>query len=242
MRSVARLGSLMFAWTGGALFLGSLLYFLYSYLVRFSGSAGGGASLALALDVGLFSVFALHHSAFARSGAKAVVARLVSPALERSVYVWVSSALFIAVCWLWQTVPGELYNLDGLAEIPGYLVQLVGIALTIRASAAIDPLDLAGVRPVLEMVQPAGRRSPRHVPLTTTGLYGFVRHPLYFSWVLLVFGTPHMTMTRFVFATVSSLYLAVAIPFEERSLIKLFGSDYETYCRTTPWRMIPGLY
>ena len=31
---------------------------------------------------------------------------------------------------------------------------------------------------------------PRHVALETGGLYGFVRHPLYFAWVLMVLGPP----------------------------------------------------
>jgi protein-S-isoprenylcysteine O-methyltransferase Ste14 len=243
MNSSGRRRALAFAWIGAALFLGSLLYFFYSYLVRFGRPGSSNATGAVVLDVVLFSVFAFHHSLFARSGAKAFVSRLVSPLLERSVYVWVSSALFMAVCWLWRPVPGELYNLEGLAEIPGLVVQLVGLVLTIRASAAIDPLDLAGVRPVREVAADGESiTAPRHVPLETTGLYGFVRHPLYFAWALFVFGTPHMTMTRFVFATVSCLYLAVAIPFEERGLIKLFGAEYEAYRRVTRWRMIPGVY
>jgi protein-S-isoprenylcysteine O-methyltransferase Ste14 len=243
MSWAARVGSLAFAWTGGALFLASLLYFLYCYFIRFGTSSGGEARVAVAIDLALFSAFALHHSVFARSGAKAFVTRLVSPAFERSLYVWVSSVLFIAVCWLWQPVPGALYNLDGAAEIPGHVVQLAGLVLAVRASAAIDPLDLAGIRPALEVAQQnRSNAGARHVPLKTTGLYGFVRHPLYFSWTLFVFGTPHMTMTRFVFAMVSCLYLALAIPFEERSLTKLFGAEYEAYRRTTPWRMIPGVY
>ena len=76
----------------------------------------------------------------------------------------------------------------------------------------------------------------------TTGLYGFVRHPLYFSWLLVVFGTPHMTMTRLTFAVVSSAYLGFAIPFEERGLIRVFGDDYRRYQRQVRWRMLPGVY
>jgi protein-S-isoprenylcysteine O-methyltransferase Ste14 len=51
-----------------------------------------------------------------------------------------------------------------------------------------------------------------------------------------------MTMTRLTFAVISTLYLAIAIPFEERSLIETFGADYASYRRTVRWRMIPGLY
>ena len=58
----------------------------------------------------------------------------------------------------------------------------------------------------------------------------------------MVFGAPTMTGTRAVFALVSTLYLAVAIPWEERSLVQVFGSDYERYRGTVRWRMIPFLY
>ena len=40
----------------------------------------------------LFSLFALHHSLFARPAAKRWIMRLLPPEAERSVYVWVASA------------------------------------------------------------------------------------------------------------------------------------------------------
>jgi protein-S-isoprenylcysteine O-methyltransferase Ste14 len=73
-------------------------------------------------------------------------------------------------------------------------------------------------------------------------MYRLVRHPLYLAWALLVFGTPTLTGTRAVFAVVSTAYLALAIPFEERGLLAAFGSDYRAYQRQVRWRMIPGIY
>jgi protein-S-isoprenylcysteine O-methyltransferase Ste14 len=232
--------ALVFAWCGAALFALSLIFFLYSYLIPFGRPLDHGDALpTVAIDVLLFTLFALHHSLLARPGIKARVRQHVPPALERSLYTWTASALFILVCALWQPVPGVLYRLTGIAAWSGYAVQLAAIAITVRASARLDVLDLAGVRQVLRR----GATTPQeHVPLETTGLYGFVRHPLYFAWTLLVFGTPHMTATRAVFAVVSSAYLALAIPFEERSLSETFGSEYADYQRRVRWRMVPGLY
>lgn len=256
----ASTGALLFAWSGATMFVLSLAYFLYSYLVRFGGTSAARLPLSssegtwlgrpmtdtaanplvpVAINVALFTAFALHHSLAARTTIKTRIQRLVPPALERSLYTWMASVLFIAVCGLWRGVPGELYQLTGAAALPGYGLQLLGVLLTIRSSARLDVLDLAGVRPVLE----AEHRAPSdHVPLETRGAYRFVRHPLYFGWVLLVFATPGMTMTRFVFAAVSSLYLAIAIPFEERSLIQTFGPEYRAYQQRVRWRLIPGIY
>jgi len=74
------------------------------------------------------------------------------------------------------------------------------------------------------------------------GPYRWVRHPLYLGWVLMVFGTSHMTRDRLTFAVVTTLYLVLAIPFEERSLRRSFGDDYVRYMRDVRWRMIPFIY
>jgi len=60
--------------------------------------------------------------------------------------------------------------------------------------------------------------------------------------MLLVFGTAHMTTDRLAFAVLSSLYLIVAIPWEERGLIAAFGDDYERYKRKVRWRVLPYVY
>jgi protein-S-isoprenylcysteine O-methyltransferase Ste14 len=45
-----------------------------------------------------------------------------------------------------------------------------------------------------------------------------------------------------VFAVVSTLYVAMAIPWEERALLDTFGAAYEAYRGTVRWRMMPGVY
>jgi methanethiol S-methyltransferase len=232
--------ALLFAWCGAAAFALSLLYFVFAYLIRYAATSSDVTALgAIVIDVALFTGFALHHSVFARPALKARVIGLVGAPLERSVYTWTASLLFVLVCARWTIVPGDLYALDGALALPGYAVQIAGLVVTVRSSARLDVLDLAGVRAVLRARH---GEEPVHVPLETTGLYGLVRHPLYFGWVLVVFGIPHMTMTRFVFALVSSSYLAIAIPFEERSLVRTFGPAYREYQRHVRWRMIPGIY
>jgi methanethiol S-methyltransferase len=237
--------ALAFAWCGAAVFAVSLLFFLYSYLITFGRPAESvGVTKPVAIDCALFTVFALHHSVFARPAVKSRLAGMVSVPIERAIYTWVASVLFIVVCAAWRDVPGKLYQLSGPAALPGYAVQLLAILLTARSSARLDVLDLAGVRPLLSTrtSDPALAEGSEHVPLVTTGLYGFVRHPLYFGWMLLVFAAPHMTMTRLTFAVLSTSYLAIAIPFEERALKRVFGTQYREYQRRVRWRMLPGVY
>jgi protein-S-isoprenylcysteine O-methyltransferase Ste14 len=226
----------VFAWTGAAVFVGALGYFLFSYWFRFASAAPGpGAAAAIAWNTTIFSIFALHHSVFARERVRAWIARIVPPGLERSVYVWVASVLFILVCALWQPVGGVVWQVHGWPRWGLVALQLFGVWLSVRAASAIDVFELAGLRPH----RPAAAAP---VEFKTTGPYGWVRHPIYSGWFLIVFSVETMTATRLVFAVVSSLYVLVAIPFEERSLRATTGGAYNTYAGQVKWKLVPGIY
>jgi protein-S-isoprenylcysteine O-methyltransferase Ste14 len=131
-----------------------------------------------------------------------------------------------------------------------------------RSVATIDPLHLAGIRQIFgtapekataESSQQIGRdeRSAQRAQAETTGNrerlqvrgpYRLVRHPLYFGWLLMVFGAAHMTGDRLAFAVLTTAYLVMAIPWEERSLTAAFGEEYEQYKTAVKWRMVPYLY
>lgn len=222
-------------WLGGGVFVASLGYFLWWYLLHLDGaSSAGPLAPAVLSDVTLFTVFALHHSLLARSSAKRLVSRHVPAHLERTLYVWTASMLFLGVCLLWQDVPGLLYRHTGLAAGGHWVVVVTGAWLTWRSAAIIDPLELAGLR------QASGRDVP--MVFKAAGPYGVVRHPIYLGWLLVVFGVPEMNGTRLTFAVVSSLYLVLAIPFEERSLVESSGGAYRDYQARVRWRLVPGVW
>jgi methanethiol S-methyltransferase len=227
-----------FAIAGGGLFVFSLLYTAWSYASPFGVTTTDSAPVIAptVVDLFLFTGFALHHSVFARSGIRQWIADRVSARLERSVYVWVASLLLIGVVAAWRPVPGELWRLAAPWSALLGAVQVAGVLVTLRASAALDVFSLAGVR------QAFGAAAPPTSHLVETGLYRLVRHPVYFGWVLMVWPTPAMTGTRLVFATISTLYLALAIPLEERSLRNQFGPAYDAYATQVRWKMIPGVY
>jgi protein-S-isoprenylcysteine O-methyltransferase Ste14 len=223
---------------GGGVFVASLLYFGYVYLGRFGQAVdpAGPAANAVVVNVALFVLFAAHHSLFARARAKRGVAHLVSRAYERSVYVWGSSLLFGAVCALWQPVPGVLWAVPAALNPLVLAAEIGGGVLAVYSARRLDVLDLAGLR---QAAAPEAQPVPA---LIRTGPYGLVRHPVYLGWIIFVWVTPVMTGTRLVFAAVSTLYLAVAVLFEERDLEKIFGPGYTEYQRQVRWRMLPFVY
>lgn len=224
----------LFRWTGALLFVAALLSFavVYGWQLRVPAPPSDRALQDAGFDVMLFTIFALHHSVMARTGAKAWLARIVAPQLERSVYVWIASLLFLAVCWLWRPLPGIIWRTIG----PGIMLivlQLFGVVLTIAAARIVGIWELAGV------TQPD---QSKPIEFRADGPFAIVRHPIYLGWVLLVFATPVMTMSRLVFAVISTAYLIAAIPFEERSLLESFPEQYGAYQRQMKWRLIPFVW
>ena len=228
----------LFSWLGAGLFAASLGWFVFSFFVRFPAlPAAWTAVEAAAWNVALFTAFAAHHSVFARDGVRVWVERHF-PGRERSVFVWVASLAFAAVCAAWRGVPGMAWEAGGVIAWLLYLTRTAGIVLTLRAAAILDIWELAGTRP------------PRHAPgetggtatFTRNGPYGWVRHPIYSGWFLVVFSVPTMTATQLVFAVVSSAYLVVGMVFEERSLVSAAPEAYRAYQRDVRWKVVPGIY
>ena len=229
---------MVFSWLGAGLFAASLGWFVFSYFVRFPAlPATASPAMAVAWDVALFTAFAAHHSLFARDAVRLRVEHLF-PGRERSVFVWVASLALAAVCVLWRGVPGTAWAASGPVAWLFYATRVAGIVLTLRAAAILDVWELAGTSP------------PRHAPgehggdasFTRRGPYGWVRHPIYLGWFLVVFSVPAMSVTQLVFAVVSCVYLVVGMVFEERSLIRAAPAAYREYQRHVRWKVIPWVY
>lgn len=244
---------------GGLLFfVAALLYFAYRYVVVFGRETTGTINTrAVIANVILFTAFAFHHSLFARDTIRKWITRTVG-ALERSTYVWVASALFVAVCAWWQPIAGAAWRIDEPVVVwPLRALQLVGVWLTLRSALMIDFFELAGARQIWRVQKdaPSTTDSP-HMddggrvlsdqasasPFKTSGPYGWVRHPIYLGWFLFVFALPTMTMTQFIFAMTSSVYLLIAIPLEERSLRRSSAGAYDEYMQQVRWKLLPHVF
>jgi protein-S-isoprenylcysteine O-methyltransferase Ste14 len=58
----------------------------------------------------------------------------------------------------------------------------------------------------------------------------------------MTFFAPKLTINRLIFAVISTAYLLIAIPWEERSLVATYGDRYREYQSRVRWRLIPGVW
>ncbi|MFV8050242.1 methyltransferase family protein [Mycobacterium sp. 48b] len=79
--------------------------------------------------------------------------------------------------------------------------------------------------------------------LVSTGLYGLVRHPMYFGAVLMMFGTPLAlgSYWALLVSIVSIPVFGVRIADEEK-MLRAELDGYDEYTRKVPYRLLPYLW
>jgi methanethiol S-methyltransferase len=197
-----------------------------------------GTAAALAVDALLIMIFGLQHSVMARPAFKRVWTRVVPQPIERSTYVLASNLVTLLLVWQWQGVNIVVWDVtSSTARAVLWGLFAVGWLLVPAVSLMIDHFDVFGTRQVWLLLR---GREYTHKPFHTPAFYKHVRHPLYVGWAIAFWATPTMTVGHLLFAAGMSLYMLIAVQFEERNLVQHFGSIYENYRRSVPM-FVPGL-
>jgi len=220
-----------------AIFFAAFLYmigFLGNFAVPKSIDSPNTSSLgtALAIDLALIGFFAVHHSVAARPWFKQWLTRLVPAPIERSTYVLGSALALILLFWLWQPTRGNLWDFEStFARSALHGLFAIGWLTILGSTFLLNHFDLFGLRQVWLYFC-----DQKYTPLKfiTPGPYRFVRHPLYVGWLLTFWATPTMSIIHLLFALGMTAYILVAIPLEERDLVKFLGKDYAAYRRRVP--------
>jgi methanethiol S-methyltransferase len=194
---------------------------------------------AVVIDVALLALFAVQHSIMARAGFKRWWTRIVAPSAERSTYVLASNVCLIALIAAWHPITDDDIWLVTAQPWRTVLIVtgLAGWAIALLSTVLIDHFDLFGLRQVFARIR--GRQLAEH-QFTTPLFYRAVRHPLYLGFLIAFWVTPRMTLGHLLFAAVMTGYILVAVRFEERDLIRMFGEQYSDYRRRVSM-LIPGL-
>lgn len=225
---------------GVVAYLTFLLTFLYAmgfmgnFLVPKSIDSGaeGPLIIALLINIGLLSVFAVQHSVMARPAFKTWWTKIIPKAAERSTYTLLSSLALILLFYYWQPIGGIVWQVEGsVGRIILYSLFGFGWALVLVSTFLINHFDLFGLRQVY-----LNFTGKEYTPLKfgTPGPYKLIRHPLYMGWFFAFWATPTMTLAHLAFAIITTVYILLAIRWEEQDLLTALGEDYANYRKSVP--------
>ncbi len=224
-------------------FLATFLYaiaFVGGFAVpsRLDGPLQTTLPAALAIDCLLLTIFAVQHSVMARRWFKERWTQIVPWAIERSTYVLCASLALLLLFWQWRPIGVQIWLVENAtARVVLWALFAAGWATVLIVTCLISHFDLFGVRQVW---LPLVGRPYTKVAFRTPMPYRFVRHPLYFGFLLAFWMTPSMTLAHLVFALATTAYIVLAIQFEERDLVHEHGAAYQEYRRHVPMLLPTG--
>jgi protein-S-isoprenylcysteine O-methyltransferase Ste14 len=145
-------------------------------------------------------------------------------------------------CILWLIISNITYwftDAFGYAQICSWILLIASIYVV-----------LAGILLMKKIGKPRESRSDESLyafektsELVEQGIFGYIRHPLYSSLLLLTWGVylKQPTLLLLPVAAASSVFLYFTAWFEEKEDIRHFGDAYREYMKKTK-RFIPFLF
>jgi methanethiol S-methyltransferase len=182
---------------------------------------------AAIIDIALIALFGLQHSIMARPAFKAKWTRIVPPPAERSVYVLAASIALMIMFIGWHPIDQIVWNVTNpAAQTIIWAVFWIGWATVLISTFLINHFELFGLQQAWFNMRGHQAEKPE---LRQPMFYRWVAHPLYAGFFLAFWAAPEMTLGHLLLAAGVSVYMLIAIRYEERDLTDLFGDDYRQY-------------
>jgi protein-S-isoprenylcysteine O-methyltransferase Ste14 len=198
-----------------------------------------GHTAALGLNMCLSLAFFIQHSIMIRGSFRSWVSKFIKTPFHGALYTIASGTFLLIVFVFWQESDVMLASPQGILRwflrfI--FLLSLVGFYWGIKALGTFDGF---GIRPIKRQLR--GKKPPPNMPFVIRGPYRWMRHPLYFFCLLLIWSCPDLTVDRLLFNVLWTAWIIVGTILEERDLIADFGDVYRDYQRRVPmiipWRI-----
>lgn len=213
--------------------LGSLLFFtLFLFLGQFNIiTLDLKESQILFFDAFLSLLFFFQHSIMIRITIRKKISEHIGSEYYAAFYSIVSGIVLIIMILLWQKSSDKIFAAEGIFYWilrALFFISLAGFYWGITSLRSFDPFG------VNEIKRKIYNKIPKPMPLSVNGAYKWMRHPLYFFMLIMIWACSELTADRLVFNILWSAWIFIGAKFEERDLISEFGDHYKEYQKKVP--------
>lgn len=147
----------------------------------------------------------------------------------RLLYNLIVSLTFLPILALLAWLPDRtLYVIPFPWSLVTGFVQLLAVAMILAALGQSGLISFLGLDAFFSQPSPANEK------LVVTGLYAWVRHPVYTAGLVFLWLTPILTRNLMALNIGLTLYLLVGAWLEERKMVAEFGEAYRQYQQRVP--------
>lgn len=188
---------------------------------------------ALLVNALVLSLFVIQHSIMARPAFKKWFTRFISPAIERSTFVLLTSLILLLIFWQWQPVTTVVWNVENET----FALILTGVfffgwLVVFLSTFMINHFELFGLKQIFDNLK---NRQPQSHVLQVNFFYKIVRHPIMLGFIIAFWATPLMTVGHLIFTLGTTIYIIIAVKYlEEKDLRNYIGKEYEEYQKKVP--------
>jgi protein-S-isoprenylcysteine O-methyltransferase Ste14 len=185
----------------------------------------------LAWDALLCLLFFVQHSLMIRKPFRHRLTTVAPRHLQGALYTLVSGVVLIILMLLWQHSHQALISLQGISRWLVYGIFFACLVAMVWSLRALQSVDLLGIQQFKDHNH-AAQGQP--ASLTIQGPYRWVRHPLYFLVLVMIWCCPDVTTDRLLFNVLFTAWIIIGTFLEERDLSAEFGEAYADYQRKVP--------
>ncbi len=211
-----------------SLLLFGLFLFGYSFtIIEF----GYGTIGIHAWNAALCLIFFIQHSIMIRRGFRKLLAEIIPDNYQGALFTIASGIALMVLVLLWQNSGQTLISLEGYARWLAHGMFFASLAGIIWGMHALHSFDMLGIQPILHNLRATHTRT---TPFTIRGPYRWVRHPLYFYILILLWCYPDVTVDRLLLNTLFTAWIVLGARLEENDLVIEYGDSYINYQSKVP--------
>ena len=224
----SRLGGMAFGFGNQILFLVTVWYLFW--FLR-DGSLNHEHQHWIEIDLLLALFFAVSHSIILAPFMRKRLKSFVPAGFYESFFSASTCVSLLLLFLFWRTSEITVWHLDGW-PLHAVRICFYGSWFALLYSLALTGLGYQnGWTPFYYWLI---RRTPPKREFVTKGAYKYLRHPVYLSFLGLIWFTPHMTLDHALLTAVWTGYIFIGSILKDQRLYRFIGKPYREYAKQVP--------